>query len=170
MGMDVHYGDRREEDRKLLTYTSTPLESDLEITGSHSVYLYISSSHKDGAFHVYLEDVSPEGRVTYLTEGLLRAIHRKGKNPSQAPFVPLGIYHTFRKEDAEPLLPGEVTEIGVTLLPISNVFRKGHSIRVAIAGHDKAMKDRCPKKGVPEINLERNSVYPSRIILPVIVF
>ena len=170
MGMDVHSGDRREEDRQLVTYTSTPLESDLEITGSPSVYLYISSSHKDGAFHVYLEDVSPEGRVTYLTEGLLRAIHRKGKNPSQAPFVPLGIYHTFRKEDAEPLLPGEVTEIGVTLLPISNVFRKGHSIRVAIAGHDKAMKDRCPKKGVPEINLERNSVYPSRIILPVIVF
>ena len=166
MGMAVHYGDRREEDRKLLTYTSAPLEDDLEITGSPSVYLYISSSHKDGAFHVYLEDVSPEGRVTYVTEGLIRAIHRKEKNPSQAPFVPLGIYHTFRKEDAEPLVPGEVTEIGVTLLPISNVFRKGHSIRVAIAGHDKAMKDRCPKNGVPEITLERNSVYPSRIILP----
>jgi len=168
MGLDVHYGDRREEDKKLLTYMSVPLENDLEITGSPSVYLYISFDHTDGAFHVYLEDVSPEGRVTYLTEGLLRAIHRKEKNPSQAPFVPLGIYHTFRKEDAEPLVTGEVTEIGITLLPISTVFRKGHSIRVAIAGHDKAMKDRYPKKGVPEITLERNSVYPSRIILPTV--
>lgn len=167
MGMDVHYGDREEEDKKLLTYTSAPLENNLEITGNPTVYLYISSSHKDGAFHVYLEDVSPEGRVTYLTEGLLRATHRRIKNPSQAPFVPLGIYHTFRKEDAKQLIPGNVSEIGITLLPISNVFKKDHSIRVAIAGHDLAMKDRCPEKGVPEITLERNSIFPSRIILPV---
>ena len=170
MGMAVHYGDRREEDRKLLTYTSAPLESDLEITGSPSIYLHLSSSHKDGAFHVYLEDISPEGRVTYLTEGLLRALHRKEKDPSEAPFVPLGIYHTFRKEDAEPLIPGKITKFGITLLPMSNVFKKGHSIRIAVAGHDKAMKDRCPEEGVPEINLQRNSVYPSRIILPVQVF
>ncbi|MBN1272840.1 MAG: CocE/NonD family hydrolase [Candidatus Aminicenantes bacterium] len=168
MGLDAHYGDRREEDGKLLTYTSVPLEENLEITGSPTVTLYISSTHKDGGFHVYLEDVSPEGRVTYLTEGLLRAIHRKTKDPSQAPFVPLGVYHTFRKEDAEPLIPGEVTEIALTLLPMSNVFRKGHSIRVAIAGHDKSMKDRCHKEGVPEITFERNSVCPSRIVLPVI--
>ncbi len=168
MGRDAFYGDRREEDGKLLTYTSEPLEENLEITGSPTAFLYISSTHEDGAFHVYLEDVSPEGRVTYLTEGLLRAIHRQTKNPSQAPFVPLGIYHTFRKEDAKPLVPGEVEEIPITLLPISNVFRKGHSIRVAIAGHDKAMKDRCPEKGIPVISLERKSIYPSCIVLPVI--
>jgi putative CocE/NonD family hydrolase len=167
MGMDAHYGDRREEDGKLLVYTSPPLGNDLEMTGSPTVYLYVSSDHEDGAFHVYLEDVSPDGRVTYLTEGLLRAIHRKAKDPAEAPFVPLGIYHTFRKGDALPLVPGEVAEIGITLLPISTVFRKGHSIRVAIAGHDAAMKDRCPEEGVPEIALERNAEYPSRAILPV---
>ncbi|MBN1163265.1 MAG: CocE/NonD family hydrolase [Candidatus Krumholzibacteriota bacterium] len=167
MGMDVLYGGRSEEDKKLLVYTSEPLENDLEITGSPTVYLYISSDHEDGAFHVYLEDVSPSGRVTYLTEGLLRAIHRKKKDPSKAPFVPLGIYHTFRKGDSEPLVPGEVTEIGFTLLPISVVVREGHSIRVAIAGHDMSMKDRCPREGVPEITLERNAEYPSRITVPV---
>jgi len=167
LGRAVHYGDRREEDRKLLTYTSAPLESDFEITGSPSVYFYLSSSHEDGAFHIYLEDVSPEGRVTYITEGLLRAIHRIKKDPSEAPFVPLGIYHTFRKEDAEPLIPEKITEIGITLLPMSNVFKKGHCIRIAVAGHDEAMKDRCPENGVPEITLQRNSVYPSHIILPV---
>lgn len=169
MGMDVHYGDRRDEDRKLLVYTSEPLENDLEMTGSPTVYLYVSSDHEDGAFHVYLEDVSPEGRVTYLTEGLLRAIHRSVKDPSEAPFVPLGIYRTFRKVDATPLIPGKVAEIGITLLPFSTVFRKGHSIRVAIAGHDMSMKDRCPREGVPELSLERNAEFPSRIILPVIM-
>jgi putative CocE/NonD family hydrolase len=166
MGMDVLYGDRREEDKKLLTYTSAPLEYDLEVSGSPSVYLYVTSDHTDGAFHIYLEDVSLQGRATYLTEGLLRAIHRKKKDPSQAPFVPLGIYHTFRRGDAEPMVPGEVTEIAITLLPISTVFRKGHAIRVAIAGHDEAMRDRCPREGAPEITVERNSRYSSRLVLP----
>jgi putative CocE/NonD family hydrolase len=167
MGYDVRYEDRRDEDTKLLTYTSAPLDSDLEMTGSPTVYLYVSSDHEDGAFHVYLEDVSPDGRVTYLTEGLLRGIHRKLRDPADAPFVPLGIYHSFYIADAAPLVPGEVAEISITLLPFSTVFRKGHSIRVAIAGHDMSMKDRCPKDGVPVLTLERNATYPSRLILPV---
>jgi putative CocE/NonD family hydrolase len=166
MGNDVSYADRKEEDAKLLTYTSPPLDEDLEMTGSPTVYLYVSSDHEDGAVHVYLEDVSPDGRVTYLTEGLLRAIHRKVRDASDAPFVPLGIYHSFLRADATPLIPGEVTEVGITLLPFSTVFRNGHSIRVAIAGHDMSMGDRCPKDGVPELVLERNVRFPSRLILP----
>ncbi len=167
MGDEVQYADRRDEDAKLLAYTSAPLDGDLEMTGSPTVYLFVSSDREDGAFHIYLEDVSPDGRVTYLTEGLLRAIHRKVRDPSEAPFVPLGIYHSFLNADAAPLVPGEVTEMGLTLLPFSTVFRKGHSIRVAIAGHDMSMKDRCPKEGVPELSLERNARYPSRLVLPV---
>jgi len=167
MGNEVCYTDRRDEDLKLLTYTSAPLDGDLAMTGSPTVYLYVSSDHEDGAFHIYLEDVSPDGRVAYCTEGLLRAIHRKTGDPSDAPFVPLGIYHSFMRADAAPLVPGEVTEIGITLLPFSTVFRTGHSIRVAIAGHDMSMKDRCPREGVPELLLERNTRYPSRVVLPV---
>jgi len=167
MGNDVHYADRRNEDAKLLVYTSAPLDRDLEMTGSPTVHLHVSSGHEDGAFHVYLEDVSPDGRVTYLTEGLLRAIHRKVRDPSEAPFVPIGLYHSFLKADAAPLVPGEVTEIDITLLPFSTVFQKGHSIRVAIAGHDMSMKDRCPQEGVPQLSVERNARYPSRLVLPV---
>jgi putative CocE/NonD family hydrolase len=167
MGEDVQYADRRKEDAKLLTYTSAPLDRDLAMTGSPTVYLHVSSDHEDGAFHVYLEDVSPDGQVTYLTEGLLRAIHRRTREASEAPFVPLGIYHSFLRSDAAPLVPGEVTEIGITLLPFSTVFRKGHSIRVAIAGHDMSMKDRCPREGIPKLIFERNARYPSRLVLPV---
>jgi predicted acyl esterase len=167
MGNDVRYGDRGDEDEKLLTYTSAPLDTNLEMTGSPTVYLYVSSDHEDGAFHIYLEDVSPDGRVTYLTEGLLRAIHRKAKDPSDAPFVPLGIYHSFLEADSAPLIPGEVTEVAITLLPFSTSFREGHSVRVAIAGHDMSMKDRCPKEGVPVLTLERNATYRSRVVLPV---
>ncbi len=167
MGKPVRYGDRKEEDQKLLTYTSTPLDADIELTGSPTVTLYAASTHEDGAFYVYLEDLDPEGRVSYLTEGMLRTIHRKTADPLTAPYVPLGVYHTFKRADAMPLVPGEVTEVSITLFPISTVFKKGHSLRVAIAGHDDALKDRYPKEGVPVLAVERNSTHPSQVVLPV---
>jgi putative CocE/NonD family hydrolase len=167
MGKPVYYGDRKDEDKKLLTYTSAPLDDDIELTGSPTVTLYAASTHEDGAFYVYLEDVGPEGRVSYLTEGMLRAIHRKTADPVTAPYIPLGVYHTFKKADAMPLVPGEVAEVSITLFPISTVFKKGHSIRVAIAGHDDALKDRYPKEGVPVLTVERNSTRQSQVVLPV---
>lgn len=167
MGEPVHYGDRRDEDKKLLVYTSSPLEEDVELTGSPTVRIFVASTHEDGAFYVYLEDVGPDGRVSYLTEGLLRAVHRKTTDPATAPYVPLGVYHTFRKEDALPLVPGEVAEIAITMFPISTVFKAGHSVRIAIAGHDDALKDRYPKDGVPVLAVQRNPIYPSRVDFPV---
>jgi len=167
MGMPVTYADRREEDKKLLTYTSAPLSWDIEVTGSPTVTLHAASTHEDGAFYVYLEDVGPDGRVSYLTEGLLRAIHRKTADPATAPYEPLGVYHTYKKEDALPLVPGETAEIAITMFPISTVFEKGHSIRIAIAGHDEALKDRYPKEGTPVVTVERDSTHPSQVSLPV---
>jgi putative CocE/NonD family hydrolase len=167
MGRPVNYGDRRAEDEKLLHYTSAPLEADLEITGSPTIILQVISTHADGAFHVYLEDVAPDGRVTYLTEGLLRAIHRKVGDPRTAPYVPLGVYHSFRKADVQPLTPGEVAEICITLCPISVLISMGHCIRLAIAGHDAALKTRYPLDGTPELHFMRNSAHASYLQLPV---
>jgi hypothetical protein len=166
MGKPVRYGDRRDEDRKLLTYTSAPLAEDVELTGSPTITLYVTSTHRDGAFFVYLEDVGPDGRVSYLTDGLLRAIHRKKADPADAPYVPLGVYHTFREADALLLAPGEVAEVAITLFPISTVFKKGHAVRIAIAGHDDALKDKYPKEGVPVLTFHRSAEHPSRVELP----
>lgn len=58
----VIYADRSAEDEKLLTYTSAPLENDIEITGNPVMTLNLSSTATDGAFYVYLEAVSPEGK------------------------------------------------------------------------------------------------------------
>ena len=167
MGRPVKYGDRHAEDEKLAHYTSAPLEADIEITGSPTVNLQVLSTHADGAFHVYLEDVAPDGRVTYMTEGLLRAIHRKIGDTKTAPYVPLGVYHSLRKVDVQPLVPGEVAEISITLCPISVLIFTGHRIRLAIAGHDAALNTRYPLDGIPELRFQRNSAQASYLQLPV---
>lgn len=167
VGGEVVYPDRASEDKKLLTYTSAPLESDLEITGHPIVSLFVTSTHADGGFYVYLEDVDENGKVTYLTEGTLRAIHR-GVSTDQPPikiFVP---HHSFKKKDAAPLTPGQVAEIKFGLQPISALIKKNHRLRIAIAGHDKETFIRIPKEGTPTIAIQRNKRGLSSIELPIV--
>jgi putative CocE/NonD family hydrolase len=164
---DTWYGSQTVEDQKRLVYQSAPLQTELEVTGYPVVTLHLSSTYPDGAVIVYLEDVDPLGRVRYVTEGILRVIHRKtGEDPARwdrpVPF------HTFRSEDAEPLVPGEVAELAFGLEPTSALFRAGHRIRIAIAGHDAAAFRRIPDAGSPELRIQRNSTYPSFIELPLV--
>ncbi len=165
-GEDVIYPDRSKEDEKLLVYTSEPMPRDTEITGHPRVTLYVRSTASDGAFFAYLEDVAPDGRVTYLTEGQLRAVSRKLANTA-APYHQYGPYRTFTRTDAAPLEPGAVTELTFDLWATSALIRAGHAVRVAIAGADVDSFDRYPHDGVvPVITIERSADHPSRIVLP----
>ena len=162
----MYYGDRTEADSRLLTYTSAPLAGDMEITGNAVISLEVSSTHEDGAFIVYLEDVAPDGYVRLLTEGELRAVHRAvSDSPALATFGPL---HSFSSSDGQPLAPGEITTLSFALLPVSALVREGHAIRVAIAGHDKDTFIRVPETGNPVIQVYRQQGNVSWIDLPVI--
>ena len=157
---DVVYPDRAEEDLKLLTYTSPPMAADVELTGNPIVTLYVASTAEDGSFHVYLEDVAPGGRVTYITEGILRAIHRPVSD-AEPPYQVRGPYHSLERAAAASLVPGEVSEVRLSLYATSVLIRKGHRVRLAIAGHDASVFARYPAQGDPVISVQRNSLYPS---------
>jgi putative CocE/NonD family hydrolase len=160
------YMDRVEQDRKLLVYSSIPLAEQMEVTGHPQVRLYVTSTAVDGNFFAYLEDVDEQGRVTYVTEGMLRAIHRKlsSRTPLYHDLVP---YHSFNRADAAPLEPGEVTELAFDLLPTSYLFRAGHRVRLALAGADRDHFF-VPPGEPPVLRFYRDSEHSSRIDLPVI--
>jgi len=161
-GGDVVYPDQAEMDARRLTYTTAPLSADLEITGSPIVTLYVSSTTTDGVFHAYLEAVAPDGRVTYITEGVLRAIHRRISD-DEPPYAQLGPYHSFLQADAEPMVPGEVTEVAFNLFATSVVIPEGSQLRIALAGADRSMFKPWPQDATPEWTIHRDSVRPSRI-------
>jgi putative CocE/NonD family hydrolase len=163
----VIYGDRAEAGRHMLTYTTPPLAEDTEITGHPLVTLYVTSTENDGAFFVYLEDVDEAGRVTYVTEGQLRALHRK-VSPDPPPYTNHLPYHTFKAADAMPLVPGEIAELSFDLHPTSVLIRKGHRLRIGVAGHDAGTFARIPAQGDPVITIARNRVYASYVELPVV--
>lgn len=164
-GGDVWYGDRAEEDQKLLTYTSKPVTEDTELTGTAIVSLQLSSSHEDAAIIVYLEDVDESGYVRMLTEGQLRLLHRKTIDGTDDVFGPK---RSYESDDGSLIDVGASMQVDLALLPISAVIQKGHSIRIAIAGHDKDTFLRVPQEGEAELRIYRDRERLSYIDLPTI--
>lgn len=164
MGGRVAYYDRKKQDEKLLCYTSVPLAQDTEVTGHPIVTLHVTSPARDGNVFVYLEDVDEKGRIRCLTEGMLRAIHRK-LSDQPPPYPQLVPYRTFRRADAMPLVPGKPAALTFDLLPISHLFRKGHRIRLAIAGAD-VDHFANPPGPPPKIRVHRSAALASHVVLP----
>jgi uncharacterized protein len=165
-GGDVYYPDRADEDAKLLTYTSAPLVNALRVTGTPVVSLHLSSTHPDGALHVYLEDVAPDGRVTYLTEGVLRLIHGVS-NDAALPYQHPGPPRTFLRADAEPLTPDAVARVDMPLFATSVRLEAGHRVRIAIAGYDASTFAQYPDDGAPVLTVVHSPTSPSFLELPV---
>ena len=140
----------------------------MEVSGHPVVRLYVKSSADDGQFFVYLEDVFPDGTVSYITEGMLRGKCREvSKQPPLYKTVAGLPYHTFLSSDARPMVPGEVALITFGLQPTSWRFKKGHRIRVAVSGADKDHFV-VPAGRAPKLAVQRNSLYASSIDLPVV--
>ena len=159
-------GDRADADRRALVYTSAPVLQDMEITGSPVLSLEVASSATDGLFIGYLELVAPDGRVFYVTEGVLRAQHRAvAKEPP--PYFQFGPYHSMSRADAAPLIPGQVTTIAFDLLATSVLVPKGWRIRLALAGHDESSFLRVPADGTPVWSVHRGGTRPSFVDLPI---
>lgn len=148
-GAKVDYGDRRAFQAGRIAYTSEPLTSDMEITGHPVVYLSVTSTREDGAFFVYLEAVRPDGVSVYLTEGQLRALHRKVWKES--PFSAIGPQHSYLSCDAEPLIPHQAAVLTFALHPISARIPSGYRLRVCLAGSDRTTFATIPSDGDPPL-------------------
>jgi putative CocE/NonD family hydrolase len=158
------YGDLTSNDRKSLTYTTPPLEADLTVTGHPLLSLWMTSSTNDGEIIVLLEEVDEDGVARYVTEGVLRASHRRLAEAPWGDNMGLPFQRSFR-EDREPLPGGEPAELVMDLFPTSTVFNAGHRIRVTIMGAD-ADNLELPE-AAPTYHVHRGGAYPSGIVLPV---
>jgi hypothetical protein len=148
----------------VLTFQTPPLESDVEITGPVEMHLWASSSAVDTDFTAKLMDIYPpdddypDGLAINLTDSILRARYRNG----------------FEKP--ELLEPGKPYEFVFQLYPTSNIFKKGHRIRLDVSSSNWPRFDVNPNTGGPlgleqRYNLAHQAVYhdahhPSHIVLP----
>jgi uncharacterized protein len=163
----VTWPDRTARDKRLLVYDSEPLGADLEVTGHPQVTLHVSSTREDGAVFVYLEDVGPTGQVLHVTDGLLRASRRR-ITPGDPPFWMAGPWRAGTGAEEELLRRGEVVELEIELYPVSHLFRRGHAIRLAMAGADADTVLPVPAGGpAPVLDVRHGGRSASRVELPV---
>jgi hypothetical protein len=167
IGVPPRYRDRRDMDSRLLVYDSSPIERDIEIIGDPVVDLRMASRTDDPAVFAYLEDVAPDGTVTYLTEGMFRAIHRKPAKPEDMPYDQGPAPHSFRRLDAELVTPGETMRIHFTLFPVAARIRAGHRIRLAIAGADTPLFSRYSNGADETFTIHWGGADGSRLELPI---
>jgi hypothetical protein len=161
-----NYPDMRSNDQKGLTYTTFPLETDIEVTGHPVVHLWFTTDAPDLDTFVYLEEVDEKGKSTYITQGNLRASHRK---LSQAPYHNLGLpYHSHYQSELEPIAAGIPFELVFNLFPTSYLFHAGHRIRITITCADADNFDTPVLNPPPKIRLLRETDHPSFIELPIL--
>jgi hypothetical protein len=144
----------------VLVYTTAPLTEDVEVTGPVTLTLYASSSAKDTDFCAKLVDVYPDGKAINLRTGMVRARYRNSfTEPS---FLEDGVIYEFQ-------IP-----VGAT----SNLFKKGHRIRLEVSSSyfpefSRNQNTDAPIGMTAEIITADQTIYhdfehPSHIILPVI--
>jgi putative CocE/NonD family hydrolase len=130
-----YYADWGTREARLLSFTSNPLDAPLEIAGHPVVSLNLSSSEPDAGLFVYLSEVEADGTVRYVTEGVLRAIHR-AEAPAPRNYRTTWPWRSFARKDARPMPIGKPQQMRFALLPVAWRFAQGSRIRMSLAGAD----------------------------------
>jgi len=155
-----------------LKFVTQPLAHDVEVTGPMALYLYASIDQDDTNWFVSLKDVDGQGAEKEVTKGLLKASHRAIDENKSKPWQP---YHTHLKP--EPVEPNEICEYAIEIRPTSNVFKKGHRIKLEIKSLETVMSYRgmanippyhmCSHKTTVH-RIYRDKVHQSHLLLPII--
>ncbi|MFE7524570.1 CocE/NonD family hydrolase [Kitasatospora sp. NPDC057542] len=170
-GDEVSYPDRAAVDAKLLSYTTAPLTADTRVTGNGKVTLDVTglAGSARGALHVYLEDVAPDGRVTYMTEGQLaladRAVADREDNPD---WRRLRTPRSYAAEDAEDFPRGRAQRVTIDLQPVSVLFRSGERIRLTVAAANPDSFQLLPADGRASYRIGWGGDRGSALELPVV--
>ena len=149
----------------LLVFETPALDADVELTGQAVADLFVSSTAADTDITIKIVDVYPpsadypDGYALNIAHGILRMRFR---DSFEAP---------------EPMEPRKVYRVRIASFPMSNLFAKGHRIRVEIAGSNFPHFDINPNvdwrvPGLSPVAAE-NSVHlgpraGSRLLLPVV--
>ena len=149
----------------VLLYSTPAMAEDVEVTGPVMLELYAKSSAVDTDFTAKLVDVWPNGFAQNLTEGIIRARYRDSR------------------EQPELLTPGQVYKFIIDVWATSNVFKKGHVLRLEVSSSNFPRFDRNPNTGsarylktsdadgrfVSATNVVyHDAAHPSALLLPVV--
>ena len=166
-GIDAtsYYTDWSEREGRLLSFTSPPLDRALEVAGHPVVSLWLASNEPDAALFVYLAEVEADGTSRYVTEGVLRALHR-AEAPCPRDYRTTWPWRSFARNDARPLPIGVPQLLRFALLPTAWRFSAGSRLRLSIAGGDSDHFVQTPHGRPPRLTIFSGGEQATSLELP----
>jgi len=163
--VETYYGDWHEREADLLSYTTDAFDEALEITGHITANLSLRCSQPDASLFVFASEVDAQGRSHYITEGMLRAIHRQLSDP------PLNYrttwpFRSYARADMKRLQPGKQETIVIPLLPVSWTLPAGSRLRFSIAGADRQHFPCLPHGRPPRLEIVRGGEAATHFTVP----
>jgi predicted acyl esterase len=154
--------------RRVLTFSSAPLDADLELAGPIKLELHASSTCEDTDFIVKLSEQYAGPGYQIVTKGWLRASHRALDRKQSTEYAP---WYTHAKP--ERLKPGKVYRFEIAVMPTSHRFKKGSRIRLELANGDSSVTEFVFAHEYSPDKVGRDTIYhdakrPSRLFLPVL--
>ncbi|MEW6663877.1 MAG: CocE/NonD family hydrolase [Thermodesulfobacteriota bacterium] len=154
-----------------LQYKTPPFSDDTEVTGPIALYLHMAIDTDDTNLMVDLMDVDVAGNEIPISRGYLKASHRETDETKSKPYKP---FHPHT--NPRPVIPGEINEYAVELMPVSNLFRSGHSLKLVIRSQDDLLHSRVGLWGLGHLPAARtvtHKIYRERghqsyLLLPII--
>ncbi len=144
----------------ILVYSTAPLETGVEVSGTIEITLWVASDARDTDFTVKLIDVHPDGRAYNLDETIQRVRYRDG----------------YEREVF--MEPGEIYELSVSPMSTSNYFAAGHRIRIEVSSSNFPRFTRNLNTGgnnydetegmVAHNQVHHSPAHPSQIRLPIV--
>lgn len=166
--------DNRLTEATELTYTTSPLNEDLYVSGPISAKIFAKTSAKELVLSVRITDISPDGSSSEITAGWLAASHR-AVDQNKSRYLDgenIQPYHPFTKEAVIPVTPNEIMELNVEVFPSNFVIKEGHRLRVAIGPSDFPHSLSPLPQLVNQLGgmatIINNKQFPSSIVLPVL--
>jgi putative CocE/NonD family hydrolase len=160
-----YFFDWHGRDKDLLNFTSDAMAGDVEISGHIVASFKVASSARDAALFVYAAEVEADGTTRYITEGMLRALHRA---TAEAPddYVTTWPYRRFFRSDTQQLTPGVAVRMAFALLPVSWTLKQGSRLRISVAGADAEHFPQVPNGQAPMLDFVLGGADGSFIDVP----
>jgi putative CocE/NonD family hydrolase len=156
--------------RGAVKYVTPAMVENTEVMGPITLKLYASTTDDDIFWLVSLWQIDPDGKETLLTKGWLRGSHRKIDPAKSKPWLP---YHPHG--EPEPLVPNQVYDFEIGMVPIGSLFKAGTRIALKISCVDDEPKSpleniaagNLRRQSPSRITVFRNAEFPSHVLLPV---
>ncbi len=149
-----------------LSYETEPVNEDMALIGAPTLTFYFSSEQAETDFMFTLKDIDAEGNVLFLQRNWLRASLRAVDAARSESFGE--IVQSFRSP--EPLEPGKIYPVKVSLGALAHVVRQGHRLQLTILAPSAttSVMGTAPTGGSSINRVYHSQRYPSAVVLPIV--